>query len=277
MIYVRPSQFTPGVAAEITESLRRELHGARLTFKTTGATIETTLLDEARRAELKLAYLRAAAAGAFLTLVVFKAIGSAFRPALPPSTGAISAVVYWAVFAGNLLVALRRGVPTGLSANSRCRCGSSARRVGAKQVARPVTPDIALVSAFAVLCVVLAFTGSFRLTRSAVYLTAGLASAVAILAAALGWIPAAASAATVLAVALTGVLGLEVTDMVRRVVTHEAGRVTLDKLYGEAQRVIDAREEICASWLTITQSLNTIQWRQACFSNAGNGIRARER
>jgi signal transduction histidine kinase len=40
------------------------------------------------------------------------------------------------------------------------------------------------------------------------------------------------------------VLGLEVTDMVRRVVTNEVGRVTLDQLYGDAQRVIDAREEI---------------------------------
>jgi signal transduction histidine kinase len=32
--------------------------------------------------------------------------------------------------------------------------------------------------------------------------------------------------------------------MVRRVVTNEVGRVTLDQLYGDAQRVIDAREEI---------------------------------
>jgi signal transduction histidine kinase len=91
---------------------------------------------------------------------------------------------------------------------------------------------------------VLAFTGSFRLTRSAVQLTSGLATGVLILAAALGWMPIAAASATVLAVAIAGVLGLEVTGMVRRVVTNEVGRVTLDQLYGEAQRVIDAREEI---------------------------------
>jgi signal transduction histidine kinase len=32
--------------------------------------------------------------------------------------------------------------------------------------------------------------------------------------------------------------------MIRRVVINEVGRVTLDQMYGEAQRVIDAREEI---------------------------------
>jgi signal transduction histidine kinase len=32
--------------------------------------------------------------------------------------------------------------------------------------------------------------------------------------------------------------------MIRRVVMNEVGRVTLDQMYGEAQRVIDAREEI---------------------------------
>jgi hypothetical protein len=42
------------LAAEITESLRRELN-ARTSLEKLGATIETTLLDEARRAELKLA------------------------------------------------------------------------------------------------------------------------------------------------------------------------------------------------------------------------------
>jgi K+-sensing histidine kinase KdpD len=55
------------LAAEITESLRRDLN-ARTSLEKLGATIETTLLDEARRAELKLAYLRASVAGAFLNV-----------------------------------------------------------------------------------------------------------------------------------------------------------------------------------------------------------------
>jgi signal transduction histidine kinase len=39
-------------------------------------------------------------------------------------------------------------------------------------------------------------------------------------------------------------LALGVTDMVRRVVMNEVTRVNLDRLYDDAQRIIDAREEI---------------------------------
>src|SRR5688500_20318037 len=96
------------LAAEITESLRRELH-ARTSLEKLGATIEATLLDEARRAELKLAYLRAAAAGAFLTVVVLMAVVSGITSAPGPSTGAIAATLGWAVFSVAILIALRRG------------------------------------------------------------------------------------------------------------------------------------------------------------------------
>lgn len=233
------------LAAEITESLRRELH-ARTSLEKLGATIETTLLDEARRAELKLAYLRAATAGAFLTFVVLMVVGSGITSAPRPSSGVIAAVLSWAVFSAAILIALRRGwyrawLRRGIPVADAALLLTA---LGFGRLGDQMTPDIALVNTFAVLCVVLAFTGSFRLTRSAVQLTSGLATAVLIFAAVLGWIPVASAAVTVLAVAIAGVLGLEVTDMVRRVVTNEVGRVTLDQLYGEAQRVIDAREEI---------------------------------
>src|SRR6266550_894609 len=233
------------LAAEITESLKRELH-VRSSLEKIGATIETTLLDEARRAELKLAYLRAAAAGAFLMFVLLMTAGNRFTSAPRPSNGAIAAVLVWSVFAATILIALRsgwyrawlrRGIPIADAVLLLAALGLT--RLGDQ-----LGPDIALVNSFAVLCVVLAFTGSFRLTRSAAQLTSALASAVLILAVVLGWIPAATAGVTVLAVGIAGVLGLEVTDMVRRVVTNEVGRVTLDQLYGDAQRVIDAREEI---------------------------------
>jgi signal transduction histidine kinase len=91
---------------------------------------------------------------------------------------------------------------------------------------------------------VLAFTGAFRLTRSAVELTAGLSILVLMLAAALGWIPIVGAGGALVAVLLAGALALSVTDMISRVVMNEVGRATLDQMYGEAQRVIDAREEI---------------------------------
>jgi signal transduction histidine kinase len=178
--------------------------------------------------------------------VVVLIAASGITSAPRPSSGVITAVLIWAVFAATILIALRRGwyqawlrrgIPIADATLLLLALGLS--RLGDQ-----LTADIALVNTFSVLCVVLALTGSFRLTRSAVQLTSGLATAVLILGAALGWIPFASAAVAVLAVAIAGVLGLEVTDMVRRVVTNEVGRVTLDQLYGEAQRVIDAREEI---------------------------------
>ena len=118
--------------------------------------------------------------------------------------------------------------------------GLGVARVGAD----PFAPPTSLPTTFAVLCVVLAFTGAFRLTRSAVQLTGGLAAVSLIVAAALGWLAALAAAGALVAVVLASVLALGVTDMVRRVVMNEVGRVTMDRLYDDAQRVIDAREEI---------------------------------
>jgi signal transduction histidine kinase len=92
--------------------------------------------------------------------------------------------------------------------------------------------------------VVLAFTGAFRLTRSAVKLTTGLAVGALLLTALFGWLPWLAAGGSLVGVVISGALALSVTDMIRRVVINEVGRATLDQLYGEAQRVIDAREEI---------------------------------
>ena len=118
--------------------------------------------------------------------------------------------------------------------------GLGLSRIGMDPFAGP--PGLA--TTFAVLCVVLAFTGAFRLTRSAVELTSGLAVMALLLAAAFGWLPVMAAGGSLVGVLLSGVLALAVTDMVRRVVMSEVGRVTLDRMYDDAQRIIDAREEI---------------------------------
>jgi len=164
---------------------------------------------------------------------------------LPPSNGAVLAVVIWLLHSGAILVALRSGwyrawlrkaIPI---ADAVLLFVALALTHEAGGLAAQPT-----IGTFAVLSVVLAFTGAFRLTRSAVQLTTVLASIGLALAALAGWMPPALAAASVLAVGLAGVLALGVTDMLRRVVKNEVGRVTLDQLYGEAQRVIDAREEI---------------------------------
>jgi signal transduction histidine kinase len=209
-------------------------------------TIEKNLVEEGRRAELKLAYLRAAAAGTFAVFVLGRLGLSKITRLAPPTLGSLAAALVWTTFGAGILGLLRRdwyrswlrrAIPIADASLLLGALGLS--RVGADAAAPP-----GLSTTFAVLCVVFAFTGAFRLTRSAVELTGGLAALSLVLAAALGWLPIFAAGGSLLAVLFSGVLALGVTDMVRRVVMNEVGRVTLDRMYDDAQKAIDARQEI---------------------------------
>lgn len=234
------------LAAEIAESVQLALH-AKQSSEQLSATIEKNLLEEARRAELKLAYLRAAAAGAFAVFVLGRLLLSRITSVPPPTMGSLGASLVWMTFAAGVLGILRRdwykpwlrrAFP--IADATLLVAGLGLSRIGADPVGGP--PGLA--TTFAVLSVVLAFTGAFRLTRSAVQLTTGLAIGALLVAAAFGWLPVVAAGGSLVGVMLSGVLALGVTDMVRRVVMNEVGRVTLDRMYDDAQRIIDAREEI---------------------------------
>lgn len=234
------------LAAEIAESVQTALR-AKQSGEHLSATIEKTLLEEARRAELKLAYLRVVAAGAFSVFVLARLLLSRIMSIPAPTMGSLAVSLGWMTFAAAVLVVLRRdwykpwlrrAFPIADAVLLVAGLGIS--RIGADPFAGPR----GLATTFAVLCVVLAFTGAFRLTRSAVELTTGLAAGALIIAAVFGWLPVVAAGGSLVAVVLSGVLALGVTDMVRRVVMNEVGRVTLDGLYDEAQKIIDAREEI---------------------------------
>jgi len=234
------------LASEIAEAVRGQLN-AKHSAEQLSATIEKNLADEARRAELKLAYLRVGAAGAFAVFVIGRLLLSKVADIPPPTTGSLAASLVWMTFAAAVLGVLRkewykswlrRAVPIADAVLLVGGLGLS--RIGVDAFAAP--PGLA--TTFAALCVVLAFTGAFRLTRSAVEMTTGLAAAALVVTAGLGWVPVLAAGGSLIAVILSGVLALGVTDMVRRVVMNEVGRVTLDRLYDEAQRIIDAREEI---------------------------------
>src|SRR6266550_7044537 len=179
------------LAAEIAESVRSELR-AKNAVENLSLTIEKSLLDEARRAELKLAYLRVAAAGAFAVFLLGRLLVSKTTPIAPPTIGSMAAALGWMTFAAAVLVLLRRdwyrtwlrrGFP--IADASLLLVGLGVSRLGADPFARPQ----GLATTFAVLCVVLTFTGAFRLTRSAVQLTTGLAAGCLVVAAALGWLP----------------------------------------------------------------------------------------
>jgi signal transduction histidine kinase len=234
------------LASEIADAVRGQLH-AKHSAEQLSVTVEKNLLDEARRAELKLAYLRVAAAGAFAVFVLGRFGLSKVTSLTPPTMGSLAAALVWTTFGAAILALLRkdwyrpwlrRAIPIADASLLLGALGLS--RLGADPFGAPA----GLATTFAVLCVVFAFTGAFRLTRSAVELTGGLAALALLLGAALGWLPPFAAGGSLLAVLLSGVLALGVTDMVRRVVMNEVGRVTLDQMYDDAQKIIDARQEI---------------------------------
>ncbi|MDQ6768607.1 MAG: HAMP domain-containing histidine kinase [Gemmatimonadota bacterium] len=199
---------------------------------------------------------------------------SKFTTVPPPTVGTLGAVLGWTTFSAAILGVLRRewyrswfrrAIPIADATLLLIALGLS--RIGEDPFAR----SAGLAATFAVPCVVLAFTSAFRLTRSAVKLTTALSASALIIAAALGWIPLLATAGALVAVLLAGTLGLGVTDMVRRVVMNEVGRVTLNRLYGEAERIIDAREEILRIVAhDLRNPLNTISMATSLLTeNAG--------
>src|ERR1700694_4033012 len=227
------------LAAEIAESVQLQLH-AKQSAQQLSAAIEKNLLEEARRAELKLAYLRVGAAGAFSVFVLARLLLSRISPIPPPTMGSLAACLGWMTYSAGILGLLRRdwykpwlrrAFPIADAVLLVGGLGLS--RLGADPFAGPP----GLSTTFAVLCVVLAFTGAFRLTRSAVELTTGLAVGALIVAAACGWLPVVAAGGSLVGVLLSGVLALGVTDMVRRVVMNEVSRVTLDGLYDGAEEI----------------------------------------
>ena len=225
------------LASEIAEAVRGQLK-AKQTAESLSAAIEKNLIEEARRAELKLAYLRVAAAGAFAVFVLGRLVLSRFTAIAPPTIGSLAASLVWMTFAAAVLgilrrdwykAWLRRAFP--IADATLLVAGLGLSRMGVD----PFSPPAGLATTFAGLCVLLAFTGAFRLTRSAVELTTGLAILSLLVTAALGWVPVMAAGGSLVAVLLSGALALGVTDMVRRVVMNEVTRVNLDRMYDDAQ------------------------------------------
>ena len=234
------------LAAEIAESVRLQLR-AKQDAEQIGRAIEKTLNDEARRSELRLAYLRVGAAGVFSLFVFGRLLLSEFTRIPAPTTGSLGAALGWMTYSAAVLMLLRRdwyrpwvrrAFPIADAALLVIGLGVS--QLGSDPFARPA----GLATTFAALCVVLAFTGAFRLTRSAVEITTGLGVLALLFSAAFGWLTLAAASGALVAVLFAGVLASHVTEMIRRVVMNEVSRVTLDKMLGESERIIDAREEI---------------------------------
>jgi signal transduction histidine kinase len=229
------------LATEIADALREELH-ARTSPETLTAAVDRSLLEEARRAELQLAYLRLGVAAAVALAAAGRGLVTSPAGDLPWGAAALGAL--WTAGSGALVLAMRRGWYR-VAARRALPVADAIVLLALLGLSGHATSEAAAHATVAgVFAVVLAISGAFRLTRSAVKLAAGLAVAVIVLGAMAGWMPPTIAGGTLIAILVVSVMGLGVTDMVRRVVSNEVARVTLGQLYGDAQQVIGAREEI---------------------------------
>jgi signal transduction histidine kinase len=236
------------LAASIERSLRSHMP-AGASREDLAAAIERTLLAEARRSELTLARLRAATALAFTVLY----LGAHFWPSAAglrtfPAAAALFTGL-WTIGAGLLLRTLRRGwyrpwvrhvLP---AADGVVVLIIFLLFYGRIRPTGEAAPAAALINVTA-LCVFLAFSGALRLTHSAAKLTTVIAVGVFLFAASLFRLHPIHVAFVSTTLVVTGLLAAGVTNIVRRVVLGEVGRLTLERLYAEAEQAILAREEI---------------------------------
>jgi signal transduction histidine kinase len=236
------------LAASIERSLRSHMPGGA-SREDLAASIERTLLTEACRSELTLARLRATTALAFTVLY----LGAHMWPtAAGLQTFPVAATLFaglWTAGAVLLVRLLQRGwyrpwlrhvLP---AADGLVVLIISLLFHGRIAPTGETAPAAALINVTA-LCVFLAFSGALRLTHSAAKLTTVIAVGVFLFAASLFQLHPIHVAFVLTTLIVTGLLAAGVTNIVRRVVLGEVGRLTLERLYAEAEQAILAREEI---------------------------------
>ena len=235
------------LAASIERVLRNEMrtHASQADL---AASIDRTLIREAWRNELTLAYLRAVTAVAFTGLYLVAHFWPATASFTRDPFAASLFTAAWSAVTIGLVAALRRGWYTPWLRQVVPAADALAIVIvvvllngGVGFVAERASPAILLnVTA---LCVFLAFSGALRLTRAAAQLTTGLAVAVFFFTAIVARLDFVHVGFVGTIVLVAGLWGLGVTGLVRRVVMHEVGHVTLERLYAEAEQAIVAREE----------------------------------
>ena len=235
------------LAASIERVLRNEIraHGSQADL---AASIDQTLLREAWRNELTLAYLRAVTAVAFTGLYLVAHFWPTTASFASDPLAASLFTGFWSLATIGLVLALRRGwyepwlrqvVP---AADALVILVVVILLNGGVGFVAERASSAILLNVTA-LCVFLAFSGALRLTRAAAQLTTALAVAVFFFTAIVSRLDLVHVGFVGTIVLVAGLWGLGVTGLVRRVVMHEVGHVTLERLYAEAEQAIVAREE----------------------------------
>jgi signal transduction histidine kinase len=237
------------------DALRRSIERALQTDLPRGPiaeladSIDRELLEQARKGELTLGYLRLLAVAGYVVVAIQAIVspGSAASPAVPIGEALLGGV--WAAGAIALVLALRRGwyrlwlrhiVP---AADALMIWATFLLTWGRAGDAWAQT-SVAALSYVTALCAFLAVSGALRLSRSSAQLSAVLAVAIFVFAAAaadLDVVHGVAIAATLL---VAGALSATAPARIRRIVTDQVGRMALSRMYDDARREINAREEV---------------------------------
>jgi signal transduction histidine kinase len=236
------------LAASIERALRSDI-APQASASQLAASIDHTLLEEARTGELRLAWLRAAVALASVIVSAWTLTRTdAVRALTHPFAGTVLRIL-WTLGALALLLALRRGwyrrwLRYVAPAVDGLMIWASFRLFWANVPDERAPMLTAAVGYVTVLCSFLAVSGAARLSRSSTQLSTALAVAVFLSAAATTHVAPAFALAIVATLAAMGALAAGGTTLIRRVVTNQVGRLEMSRMYDEARRAVDAREEV---------------------------------
>jgi signal transduction histidine kinase len=234
-------------AASIERALRTDLGPPGSATHLVGA-IDRIMLDEACAGELRLGYLRLLVVVPYVALTAMPMLrdNAAVRDGV--SSVPLLLATAWLAASAALVGALRRGwyrrwvTHAAPVVDALLILGSI---LATWQMAVGIRPPRAeLLATVTALCSFLSLSGTLRLSRWAARAGTTLSIVVFVIVAVTMHLQALPVTLVALILLSSGLLGMSVTTLVRRVVTDEVARTTLSKMYEDAEASIDAREQV---------------------------------
>jgi len=236
-------QLAASIARAVQLALPKEQTDAGI-----AATVQTVLQREARTSEQALAVGRVVGSAAYVGFCII----AGARPELAGLVAYPSAnlwlAVGWFVISLGLLVLLRRGFYHRELRRGLPLLDAIAVTIGYVVMRRSMAaygppPDGGTLVA-AILCALIAFAGSLRLSRSGARFTMFVAVVASLIIGFLGDLRPLSIFFLGAAVLATGLLSGRLTNVIRRVITSEIARVQFERLYADAREAAAAREEV---------------------------------
>ena len=236
--------FVQSIERQLLPDVEFPESGSRL-----ASSIDRIMIDEARGGELRLAQLRLLVVAPYLLISVWLYLQ---RQAQLPLTAFLPPLILglaWLLASMALVQVLRRGwyarwLPHVAPVADAVMMLSGFVLWRRLHGTDPGEYQLQLMIYVTGMCAFLSLSGALRLSRWAARAGAVLSVSVFVIAAAISRADLLLSAGVVIMLLATGLLGASVTTLVRRVITDEVARVTLTRLFHQAEETIDAREQV---------------------------------